>query len=102
MMKLLSSNKEKKTTDWKELLAPQDEERINEILKKVAKYRGAYRNADEVKNAQLWCSILELNKSQSILNQRLLQIEEMFSSIYEKMKLNDDEKKKLYKSLETF
>lgn len=88
--------------DWKSYLAPKDEEKMNEILKNLERYRGAYRNASDSKGAQLWCAVLELSKVQSSLDERLADMEEIFETMFRKMRLRDDEKKQLMKSLGTF
>ena len=88
--------------DWKSYLAPKDEEKMNVILKNLEKYRDAYRNASDSRGAQLWCAVLELFKLQSSLDARLTDMEEVFEAMFHKMRLRDEEKKQLIKSLETF
>ncbi len=92
----------KSTRDWKEFLAPEDEEKLNEFLKKVAKQRSAYKNADDVKIAQLWSAMLELRKENLILQKRLNEMEDIFQAIHERMKRRHEEKEELIKSLEKF
>jgi arginine utilization protein RocB len=89
-------------SDWKQLLSIEDEERLNEILKKVAKHRGAYKNADEIKMAQLWCAILELTKQNLILQKRLNIMEDIFEAVYEKQRKREQEERALIRSLEIF
>ncbi|HLD83266.1 MAG TPA: hypothetical protein VI979_00235 [archaeon] len=100
MFKVLVPNKE--GSDWKEFLAPKDEERINEILKKVARHRGAYSRAADSKNAQLWCAALELFGAQEALSERLEEMEGVFESMFQRMRFRDEEKKELQRSLDTF
>ena len=100
MFKVLTPGRNGK--DWKALMPPKDEERMNEILKKLAKYRGAYSHAADVKNAQLWCAVLELFNGQDTLNERLAEIEGIFETMFERMRFRDDEKKELQRSLDTF
>lgn len=88
--------------DWKQLLSPEDEERLNAILKHVAKHRGAYRNAGDVKLAQLWAAVLELYKQNSILQGKLDEMTEIFDTIASKLRKKEDEKKELIQSLERF
>lgn len=88
--------------DWKQFLSPEDEERLNDILKRVAKYRGAYKNADEVKAAQMWSAILELFKQNLVLQRRLNEIEDIFNSIATRLRRKEEEKKELLDSLERF
>ena len=74
----------KATKNWKELLSIDDEEVLNELLKKAAKHRGAYKNADDVKIAQLWCASLELKKENVALNKRLKRIEYLLEGLFER------------------
>jgi hypothetical protein len=88
--------------DWKQLLSLDDEERLNEILRKVAKHRGAYKNADEVKISQLWCAILELKKENLILQKRLAAMEDVFDAIFDRQRKREQECRELVRSLERF
>ena len=88
--------------DWKQYLSAEDEEKLNEVLRKVAKYRGAYRNADDVKIAQLWCTILEMRKESLILQSKMRRIEEVFDAMFEKVRKQETEREALAKSLERF
>ena len=88
--------------DWKQFLSPEDEERLNDILKRAARYRGAYKNADEVKIAQLWSAVLEMYKQNLILQRRLDEVTEIFESIAAKLRKKEEEKKELIESLERF
>lgn len=86
----------KATKNWKEFLAIDDEEVLNELLKKAAKHRGAYKNADDVKVAQLWCAVLELKKENTNLNKRLKRIEYLLEGMFER---NRQEERALIESL---
>lgn len=88
--------------DWKQLLAPEDEEKMNDILRRAARYRGAYKNASEVKIAQLWAAVLELYKQNLILQSRLDDMSDVFESIAAKLRKKEEEKQELIKSLERF
>ena len=88
--------------DWKQLMAPEDEGRLYEILKTVAKHRGAFRNAEDVRTAQLWCSDLELKKENMALRKRLERIEDVLDSVFDKFRKQEDEKRKMVESLERF
>ncbi len=88
--------------DWKEFLTTEDEEELNNILKRISKYRGAYKNADDIKLAQLWCSILELRKENLILKKKLARIEEVFENMFSKVFEQEKERRDLAKSLENF
>ena len=88
--------------DWKQFLTLEDENRINEILRTVSQYRGAYKNADDVKVAQLWCSILELRKESLALHKRLARIEDILGGMVERIRKQDEDKKRVVESLEKF
>lgn len=88
--------------DWKQYLTDEDEEKLNDMIKHVAKHRGAYKNAEEVKIAQLWCSLLELRKENDDLKKKLRQMEEIFETMVEKRKKQLEEKEELIKSIEKF
>lgn len=90
------------TNDWKQLLSLDDEEKINEFIRKISKYRGAYKNADEVKIAQLWCALLELKKENIVLQRRLNSVEDVFDAIFEKQRKREQECKDLIRSLDRF
>lgn len=86
--------------DWKSFLNIDDERELNKILEKTAKHRGAYKNADEVKIAQLWCALIELRKENLILQKKLREIEDFFELISEKIRDHDKKDRELIKSLE--
>jgi hypothetical protein len=88
--------------DWKQFLSIEDEEKLNQLLKQVAKYRGAYKNADEIKFAQLWCAILELRKENEALRRKVVFFEEIVNTAFEKLKKHDRERLELLDSLEKF
>lgn len=88
--------------DWKQFLSPEDEEKLNDILKRAAKHRGSYKNAPEIKVAQLWAAVLELYKQNLILQKRVDEVNEIFESISSRLKKKVEEKKELLDSLERF
>lgn len=90
------------TKDWKQFMSLEDEERLNQILKKISKYRGAYKNADDVKIAQLWCSILELSKQNKILQGKLTRIEDILEGMFSRVREQEREREELARSLESF
>ena len=94
---ILSTNK-----NWKQFLLIQDEQKLNEILRKISKYRGAYKNADDVKISQLWCAILELNKQMHILQERIDKIQFMLDGMFERRFEQEKINKDIIKSLERF
>lgn len=88
--------------DWKEFLSSEDEEKLNELLKKMTKYRGAYQNAGDVKIAQMWCALLELHKENKLLQKRLWTVEDILEGMFEKIRKQERERVDLAKSLEKF
>ena len=88
--------------DWKQFLSLEDEERLNQILKNISRYRGAYKNADDVKIAQLWCSVLELENENRILQKKLSRIENILEGMFSKVREQEREEQELAKSLERF
>jgi uroporphyrinogen-III decarboxylase len=53
---------EDKEDDWKELLAPEDQDVISDLLDSAKRHRGAFMHADDVKVSQLWCALIEMKK----------------------------------------
>lgn len=92
----------KTSNDWKQFLSIEDEENLNEFLKRVMKYRGAYKNAEEVKMAQIWCAILELKKENLMLKRKLDSVDSFLDLLNEHAKRKDKEKEDLLKSLDKF
>lgn len=88
--------------DWKQYLSIEDEEKMNNFLKQVAKHRGAYKNAEDIKFAQLWCAILELKKENDNLRKKAQFFEEIVNAAFEKIKKQEREKLDLIESLEKF
>ncbi|MBI4018351.1 MAG: hypothetical protein HY368_01975 [Candidatus Aenigmarchaeota archaeon] len=92
----------RESKDWKQFLDAADEGKLNRLLKDVARHRPAYKNADDVKVAQLWSALLELKKENERLNSKLGEIEGIFEAIYNRVKRNREEKEELLKTLEKF
>lgn len=90
------------TKDWKQYLTAEDEERLNEILRKVSKYRGAYKNSDEIKIAQLWCTILDLRKENAFLHKKIDRLEDLLEGMFSKIRKEERDKMTLKESLEKF
>ena len=78
--------------DWKQFLPPEDETRLNNALKNVAKHRNSYRASKDMKIAQLWCAFLEMQKQNHILYKKVKRMEFVFEGIAERMKTQVDEK----------
>ena len=87
--------------DWKQMLPPDDEKRINSMLRDVTKHRPAYRSSKDVKTAQLWCALLEMRKENQVLLKKVKRLEYVFDGLAERMK-QDGEEKDIIESLEKF
>jgi len=92
----------KVSKNWKEYLSPEDEERLNDVLKKVQKYRGAYSNADDIKLSQLWCAVLELRKENAALLRKIQRMEYIFGGMVDRIKKQMEEDRDIIESLEKF
>lgn len=87
------------TKNWKKYLSIDDEIILNDILMRTAKHRGAYRNADDIKIAQLWAAMIENKKQMNALDERLKRIERLLGGLLERGR---EEEEKLLKSLRNF
>jgi hypothetical protein len=76
--------------NWKSLLTPQDEERLNGLLERTKQYRGAYMNAEDVKLAQMWCTMLQIEKENSALEARVRRLEWMLNGMLGRAKMIQD------------
>ena len=88
--------------DWKQNLPAEDEFRLNDIIKKVSKHRNAYRSSKDVKIAQIWCALLELDKKNRDIGtdmKKLKTIIDGFAAVIRQAESQDDQ---LIKSLEKF
>ncbi|MFA4819528.1 MAG: hypothetical protein WC613_01055 [Candidatus Aenigmatarchaeota archaeon] len=88
--------------DWKQFLPPEDETRLNSLLKAVAKHRNAYRASKDIKIAQLWCAFLEARKENAVLYRRLRRLEYIFEGIAERVRKEDVLEREILDSLEKF
>ena len=88
--------------DWKQYLSTDDEKKLNEILNKIAKYKGAYRNSEDVKISQLWSVVLELSKENDALQKRVQNLEDLLEGMFDKIRKQERERIELTKSLEKF
>jgi len=75
-----------KKNDWKKSLANKDEKKLNEILVKTEKHKTAYLQSSNVKIAQLWTSILEMEKEKEHIERRVRRMEYIFSGMTERLK----------------
>lgn len=88
--------------DWKQMLPPEDEKRLNAILRNTAKHRSAYRTSKDVKSAQLWCALLEMRKENQVLLKKVKRLEYIFEGLAERMRQENLEEKEIIESLEKF
>lgn len=92
----------KTTEDWKQFLAADDEAKLNDILRKVQKHRAAYRQAPDIKTAQIWAALLEMRKENAALLRKLQRVEYIFDGMVERIKKQQQEDRGLLESLEKF
>lgn len=67
--------------DWKDYLNPEAQQKLAQIFEAAKVHRGAYMNAQDVKIAQLWCAIIEMNKELRMIRERLEAVSEPFKAI---------------------
>ena len=104
-----------KKDDWKKSLTSKDEKKLNEILFKTEKHKAAYLKSNNVKIAQLWAAMLEMEKEKEYMEKRVRRMEYVFSGMTERLrdeiiredtKKNEEKKEKdlenLIRSLEKF
>ncbi|MBS3056414.1 MAG: hypothetical protein J4473_03195 [Candidatus Aenigmarchaeota archaeon] len=92
----------KREADWKTLLTPKDEKRMNDIIKNLEGYKTAFRSAEDVKIAQLWCAVLELKKENAALYSKTKKLEGFFNAIIEKYIEDKKKQEDMLTSLEEF
>ena len=89
----------KSKSDWKENLCIEAEQELNELLESVKSHRCAYKDADNVQIAQMWCALVETKRTINKLDQRLKYVETVFGGLF---KVREEEREKLVKSLLKF
>ena len=77
--------------DWKDFLSPDAKTTLAEILNSTRKHKGAYMQSDDVKVAQLWSAIIEMNKKLEEMQKIQIKLEEPFKAIVE---VGDKEKRR--------
>lgn len=92
----------KSAKDWKTLLAPEDEKALNAIIGRAARHRGAYFNAEEIKNAQLWCALLEVHKQSAALEARIKRLEYLLGGLFSRNRKLGEAKRDLLDSVGRF
>ena len=85
--------------DWKQYLPPEDEVRLNEIIRNVSKHRNAYRASKDIKIAQLWCAVLELRKENQAMYKKMKKIQFVIDGFSEVLQKANAEDKAILESL---
>jgi len=73
----------KSNEDWKDFLAPESQKVLADILCTTKRHKGAYMQSEDVKVAQLWCAIVELQKKVDSMQAAQEKVEEPFRAIVE-------------------
>ncbi len=76
---MLNKNKE----DWKNFLGPEARNMLANILNKTKRHKGAYIQSEDVKIAQLWCALVEMQKKMDKMQKIQVKLEKPFQSIVE-------------------
>jgi len=82
---------EDREDDWKELLSPEDQDVMADLLDYARRNKGAYMNAEDVKVAQLWCALIEIKKE---LEQTRMMVRRAEAPFREIVSMADIEKRK--------
>jgi hypothetical protein len=80
-----------KNDDWKNWLSEEDKEVLARLLNSVKKHRCAYSKADDVKVAQLWTALIEIQKDMNKIKEMLGKVEAPFKAI---VQIGEEEKRK--------
>ncbi|MGC9310839.1 MAG: hypothetical protein ACP5E4_03920 [Candidatus Aenigmatarchaeota archaeon] len=91
------NNKDK--SDWKENLSAEAEQDLNQLLESTRKHRCAYKGAENVQIAQVWCAMVETMRMVSKIEQRVAYIERVMDKLFRGYEV---EKDKLLKGLLKF
>ncbi|MFH8086834.1 MAG: hypothetical protein QW609_03370 [Candidatus Aenigmatarchaeota archaeon] len=87
-----------KEEDWKNFLSDDAKETLAKLLDSTKKHRAAYLQAEDVKVAQLWCALVELQKQFAQFTEIVKKIEEPFKAI---IAVGEAEKRKTIERLVT-
>ena len=88
--------------NWKTLLTPEDEQKLNGLLEQIKKHRAAYLSADDVKLGQLWCALLEAKKENVMLDARVKRLEFILNGMLTRAQTVERSAGKLMESLAKF
>ena len=75
-----------KKDDWKLSLSKKDEKKLNEILVKTEEHKTSYLQSNNVKIAQLWSALLEMEKEKEHMERRIRRMEYIFSGMTERLR----------------
>ena len=89
----------KDRVDWKENLSAEAEQDLNLLLEAVRKHRCAYKSAENVQVAQVWCALIEQMRMINKLEQRVTYIERVLDKLF---KGHSEEREKLLEGLFKF
>lgn len=67
--------------DWKELLAPENQRTLAEMFETAKRHKSAYMQAEDVKVAQLWCALVEMQKTLDEIKQTVEKVTGPFKAI---------------------
>jgi hypothetical protein len=74
---------EKETGDWKDNLQPEDQKILAELLETTKRHKCAYCGAEDVKVAQLWCALVEMQRQIAEIKKAQMIASEPFKAIVE-------------------
>jgi 23S rRNA maturation-related 3'-5' exoribonuclease YhaM len=93
------NGKPERSTDWKDNLCVEDEQRLNTLLDSIKRHRCAYKASENVQVAQVWCAMIEFMKMADKLDQRVAYIERTLDRLF---RGHSEEKAALLKDLTKF
>jgi hypothetical protein len=76
------NGKPERPTDWKENLCVEDEKTLNELLDAIKRHRCAYKSAENVQVAQVWCAMIEQQKMINKIEARVAYIERILNKLF--------------------
>jgi hypothetical protein len=69
--------------DWKEYLSRDAQQILAELLESAKDHKGAYMQAEDVKVAQLWATLIEMKKEMNIMQEILVKATAPWQAIVE-------------------
>ena len=67
--------------DWKEFMCGEAQAELASLIEKAKKHRCAYMQADDVKVAQVWCALAEINSEIKAIVSKLIKLENAVKGI---------------------